>query len=208
MKAKLSKSIADLAEAMPTRYVIWDSELTGFALRVTSAGAKSWVVKYRTGEGGRTAAVRWYTIGTFPEVSASDARKFAEIALARVRLGEDPGGERLSKRAEMTLSEAIDFYEQEGCFVQRGIRQGEPMKPMTKAYTLARLRHHVVKLLGKRRVTEVDEGDITTFVRDVTAGKTASDDWIVDTETGKRKRVIVRGGEGAARKVVRDLSAV
>lgn len=108
----------------------------------------------------------------------------------------------------MTLAQAIDFYEQEGCFVQRGIRQGEPMKPMTKAYTLARLRHHVVQLLGKRRVTEIDEGDITTFVRDVSAGKTARDEWIVDPETGKRKRVIVRGGEGAARKVVRDLSAV
>ncbi len=92
--------------------------------------------------------------------------------------------------------------------MQRGMRQGEPMKPMTKAYTLARLRHHAVRLLGKRRVTEIDEGDITTFVRDVSAGRTARDEWIVDSETGKRKRVIVRGGDGAARKVVRDLSAV
>lgn len=208
MKAKLSKTVAEAAEPQASRYSLWDSELAGFGLRVTPAGIKTWVVKYRTGEGGRTASVRWYTVGTFPDVSASEARKMAEIALARVRLGEDPGGERITKRAEMTLAHAIDFYEQEGCFVQRGIRQGEPMKPVTKAYTLARLRHHVVRLLGKRRVTEIDEGDITTFVRDVTAGKTARDEWIVSPETGKRKRVIVRGGEGAARKVVRDLSAV
>jgi len=208
MKTKLSKTAADVAEPKSARYTIWDSELTGFALRVTPAGAKSWAVKYRVGEGGRTAAVRWYTIGTYPETTATDARKAAEIALARVRLGEDPSGERITKRAEMTVAQAIDFYEQEGCFVQRGIRQGEPMKPMTKDYTLARLRHHVVRLLGKRRITEIDEGDITTFVRDVSAGKTARDEWIVDPETGKRKRVIVRGGEGAARKVVRDLSAV
>ncbi len=208
MKTKLSKTAADVAEPKSARYTIWDSELTGFALRVTPAGAKSWAVKYRVGEGGRTAAVRWYTIGTYPETPATDARKAAEIALARVRLGEDPSGERITKRAEMTVAQAIDFYEQEGCFVQRGIRQGEPMKPMTKDYTLARLRHHVVRLLGKRRITEIDEGDITTFVRDVSAGKTARDEWIVDPETGKRKRVIVRGGEGAARKVVRDLSAV
>ena len=208
MKTKLSKTVADVAEPKSARYAIWDCELTGFALRVTPAGAKSWAVKYRVGEGGRTAAVRWYTIGTYPETSATDARKAAEIALARVRLGEDPSGERIMKRAEMTVAQAIDFYEQEGCFVQRGIRQGEPMKPMTKDYTLARLRHHVVRLLGKRRITELDEGDITTFVRDVSAGKTARDEWVVDPETGKRKRVIVRGGEGAARKVVRDLSAV
>ncbi|RJF93330.1 site-specific integrase [Sphingomonas cavernae] len=208
MKTKLSKSVAEGAETRTSRYNLWDFEISGFGLRVTPAGIKTWVVKYRTGEGGRTAVARWYTIGTFPEISASDARKAAEIALARVRLGEDPGGERIIKRAEMTLAQAIDFYEQEGCFVQRGIRQGEPMKPMTKAYTLARLRHHVVRLLGKRRVTEIDEGDITTFVRDVSAGKTARDEWVVAPETGKRKRVIVRGGEGAARKVVRDLSAV
>ena len=208
MKTKLSKTVAEVAEPGSSRYNLWDSEISGFGLRVTPAGMKSWVVKYRTGEGGRSAVARWYTIGGFPEISASEARKAAEIALARVRLGEDPGGERITKRAEMTLAQAIDFYEQEGCFVQRGIRQGEPMKPMTKDYTLARLRHHVVRLLGKRRVTEIDEGDITTFVRDVSAGKTARDEWIVDPETGKRKRVIVRGGEGAARKVVRDLSAV
>ena len=208
MKTKLSKTVADLAEPRVKRYNLWDSEISGFGLRVTPAGVKTWVVKYRAGEGGRGVVARWYTIGPFPEISASDARKAAEFALARVRLGEDPGGERITKRAEMTLAEAIDFYEQEGCFVQRGIRQGEPMKPMTKAYTLARLRHHVVRLLGKRRVTEIDEGDITTFVRDVSAGKTARDEWIVDPETGKRKRVIVRGGPGAARKVVRDLSAV
>lgn len=208
MKTKLSKTVAEIAEARSSRYNLWDSEISGFGLRVTPAGMKTWVVKYRTGEGGRSAVARWYTIGGFPEIPASDARKAAEIALARVRLGEDPGGERITKRAEMTLAQAIDFYEQEGCFVQRGIRQGEPMKPMTKAYTLARLRHHVVRLLGKRRVTEIDEGDITTFVRDVSSGKTARDEWVVDPETGKRKRVIVRGGEGAARKVVRDLSAV
>lgn len=208
MKTKLSKTVAEIAEPRPTRYNLWDSEISGFGLRVTPAGAKTWVVKYRTGEGGRSAVARWFTIGGFPEISASDARKAAEIALARVRLGEDPGGERITRRAEMTLAQAIDFYEQEGCFVQRGIRQGEPMKPMTKAYTLARLRHHAVRLLGKRRATEIDEGDITTFVRDVSAGKTARDEWVVDPDTGKRKRVIVRGGEGAARKVVRDLSAV
>jgi integrase len=78
-----------------------------------------------------------------------------------------------------------------------------PMKKRTKDYTLARLRHHVVPLLGRRRVSEIDAGDIERFVRDVTSGKTAKDE-----KLGPRKRIIVRGGEGAARKVVRDLSAV
>lgn len=52
-------------------------------------------------------------------------------------------------------------------------------------------------------MSEVNAGDIERFVRDVAAGKTNRDE-----KVGPRKRVIVRGGEGAARKVVRDLSAV
>ncbi len=59
--------------------------------------------------------------------------------------------------------------------MQRGVRQGEPMKARTKAYTVARLRHHVVPLLGHKRVTEVGPGEIERFVRDVAAGRTARD---------------------------------
>jgi integrase len=106
------------------------------------------------------------------------------------------------------MTALINFYEEEGCVVQRGARQGEPMKALTKAYTLARLRHHVVPLLGTRRASEVTEGDIETFSRAVTNGKSARDEWVIDPSTGRKKHIIVRGGAGAARKVVRDLSAM
>ena len=46
-------------------------------------------------------------------------------------------------------------------------------------------------------------GEIERLARDIAEGKTARDE-----KTGPRTRIIVRGGEGAARKVVRDLSAV
>jgi integrase len=77
------------------------------------------------------------------------------------------------------------------------------MKAMTRAYTLSRLRHHVLPLLGRKRISEIRPKVVEQLARDVTAGKTAKDE-----KTGARKRIIVRGGEGAARKVVRDLSAV
>src|SRR3546814_13608479 len=70
-------------------------------------------------------------------------------------------------------------------------------------YTIARLRHHVVPLLGHKRVTEVNVADIERFFRDVEAGKSAKNEKI-----GPRTRIIVKGGNGAARKVFRDLSAV
>lgn len=204
MKRKLSKSVADAAEPQAARYVIWDTELSGFGLRVTPAGAKSWVVKYRAGEGGRNAAVRWYALGGYPELKAPDARDAAGEALAKVKLGQDPAGDRTAKRREMTVAQLVELYSKEGLIILKGKRQGEAMKPTTAAYTKARLAHHVVPLLGKRLVTEITPGDVVRFTKDVTAGKTAKD----EKKEGSRVRVIVRGGEGAARKVVRDLSAV
>lgn len=205
---KLEAKSIDRLERGDKRRIVWDDELRAFGICIEPSGRKTFVVRYLAEGGGRGAPQRQKTLGPYPTLTAKVARDMARDVLAEVRRGGDPVGDLKAKRAELTLAEAIDFYEEEGCIVQRGIRQGDPMKPATKAYTLARLRHHVVPLLGKRRVTQIDEGDIVTFVRDITNGKTARDEWVVDPETKKRKRIIVRGGAGAARKVVRDLSAV
>lgn len=199
----LTKKVVDAAEKRAKRYHIWDKELLGFALRVEPSGVKTFVIKYRANGGGRSAKQRWLVIGRFGALTADQARKIAKAKLGGVAAGADPADELQAKRRELTMTALVDLYEKEGCVIQRGKRQGEPMKPKTKAYTLARLRNHVVPLLGTRRAPEINPGDIERFVADVTAGKTARDE-----KVGPRKRIIVCGGAGAARKVVRDLSAV
>jgi integrase len=199
----LTKRVVDAAAPRDDRYYVWDSLLPGFGLRVEKSGAKTFIVRYRADGGGRTAPQRFVTIGRFGPLTPDEARKQAKVILGGVAQGEDPADERRAKRAEMRMSGLIDLYEEEGCFVQRGKRQGAPMKPLTKKFTVARLRNHVVPLLGHKRVNEINPGDIEKFTRDVAAGKTARDE-----KVGPRKRVIVRGGEGMAAKVVSDLSAV
>lgn len=199
----LTKGLVDQCKASVKRYDVWDSKLSGFGLRVGPSGAKTYVVRYRADGGGRSAPKRYVTVGRHGTLTVEQARKKAQQILAEVTVGEDPAIKRNAKREELKISSLVDLYEQEGCFIQRGKRQGEPMKDRTKAYTIARLRHHVVPLLGTKRVSEVSVGDIERFFSDVAAGKSAS-----DTKIGPRKRIVVRGGEGAARKVFRDLSAV
>lgn len=199
----LTKRTVDAAQPRERRYVLWDAELSGFGLRIEASGAKSFIVKYRADGGGRTASQRLVTIGRYGSMTPEQARKQAKALLGGVARGEDPGDERRAKRQEMRISGLVDLYEAEGCVIQRGKLQGQAMKPLTKQLTLARLRNHVVPLLGHRRVSDINAGDIERFVREVSAGKTARDE-----KVGPRQRVIVRGGEGAARKVVRDLSAV
>jgi integrase len=199
----LTKREVDAAEARGDRYHIWDTKLAGFGLRVEKSGTKTFVARYRADGGGRTAPRRFVTVGRFGVLTVDQARKRARMLLGAAAKGDDPASERRARRREMTMSALIDLYEAEGCVVQRGIRQGEPMKARTRAYTLARLRHHVTPLLGHKRVSEINAGEIERFARDVAAGKTARDE-----KTAPRKRIIVRGGDGAARKVIRDLSAV
>jgi hypothetical protein len=199
----LTKRVVEAASPKEERYILWDSKLSGFGVRVETGGSKSFIVRYRAGGGGRTAPRRYATVGRFGALTVEQARKEAKALLGAAAKGEDPAGDRQAKRREMSVTALIDLYEAEDCAIQRGVRQGYPMKPRTKAYTLARLRHHVVPLLGRKRVSEVGAGEIEKLVRDVAAGKTAKDEVV-----GPRKRIRVRGGEGAARKVVRDLSAV
>lgn len=199
---RLTKQTADSAEMRVSRYTIWDTGLSGFGLRVEPTGGRSWVVKYRADGGGRNAPQRLVVIGRYPLISAPDAREAAKKLLSKARLGMDPAAELAARRREITVAKLVDLYEKEGCYVQRGIRQGEAMKATTRAYTMARLRHHVVPLLGTKRVSDLMEADVERFSRDVGKGKTASDKKV------DGKRIIVRGGEGAARKAVRDLSAM
>lgn len=202
-QTSLTKRTVDAAHPADKRYHIWDCELRGFGLRIEPSGIKTFVTKYRVGGGGRNAPQRIQTVGRFGTLTTEEARRKAKAILGSVAAGADPAGDLAARRREMTVVALIDFYETHGCVVQRGQRIGEPMKPLTKAYTLARLRHHVVPLLGSRRAKDVTSGDIERFAADVQAGKTAKNEKI-----GPRKRIIVKGGPGAARKVVRDLSAV
>jgi hypothetical protein len=107
--------------------------------------------------GGRSAPRRFATVGRFCTLTVPKAQKKANALLGKVANGEDPGGDIQKKRREMTMKQAVDFYEEHGCFIQ-GIHQGEPMKARTKAYTVARLRHHVIPLLGHKHASEITPG--------------------------------------------------
>lgn len=78
----------------------WDASLTGFGLRVTPSGAKTWFYWYRRGRVKR----RW-TIGPFPQISLADARQQARNAY-----GKDPAGEKVDGRHAPTFGALGDAY--------------------------------------------------------------------------------------------------
>jgi integrase len=193
-QVKLTKRVVDAAEPKAKPYDLWDGELSGFGLRVGTSGTKTFIIRYRANGGGRNAPRRFMVVGRHGTLSADQARTNARKLLASATSGADPAAERSNKRKEMTIAELLERYAHEGT---------DNLKPLTKTYTLARLRNHVLPLLGSRKVTEITTGDVEGMGRAIANGKTRKDE-----KVGVRARVIVRGGGGAAAKVVRDLSAV
>jgi integrase len=83
----------------------YDAEVKGFAVRVTAAGARAFVLNYRAGD-----RERRYTIGSFPDWSVAAARKQAGELKKLVDRGQDPMGERHDERAAPTVGDLIDRF--------------------------------------------------------------------------------------------------
>lgn len=199
---RLTLKVVDKAPAQASSYFIWDLDQPGFGLRVEPTGAKSYYIHYRQG-GGRGAPSRKMKLGDTRTLNASDARKEAAEKLVLARNGQDPAADRVAARNCLSVHELIDLYGAEGLVRLKGRREGEEMTEQTAAYTMARLRNHVLPVLGHIRLVELDKTHVETLFKKVGSGATAAD-------PGKRtgRGALVRGGRGAARKVVRDFSAV
>ena len=79
-------TIAALAPRPGVQYVEWDTEPTGFGVRVSPAGTKTFIFKYRT----KAGRVRWATVGRVGDVPLDDARDRAFKMRGQVADGKDP----------------------------------------------------------------------------------------------------------------------
>ena len=66
--------------------VFWDSELSGFGVRVYPSGSKVYVVQTRAGG----KAAKRVTVGRHGIVTAEEARRRAALVIARIKAGEGP----------------------------------------------------------------------------------------------------------------------
>lgn len=93
--------------------VVWDTDVTGFGLRVRPAG-KSWILAYRPAGSGRAGTFKRMKLGTPATVkTATEARNLARAALGQIARGDDPLAARKEAREadRAKLSDLIDRYE-------------------------------------------------------------------------------------------------
>ena len=83
----------------------WDTRVTGFGVRVSAEGRKTWVLRYRVQ--GRQLRM---SLGTYPSLGLADARVAARRALGRVAHGEDPAAEKRAEARAETFAQLTDLY--------------------------------------------------------------------------------------------------
>lgn len=94
------------AQGLKTQKFYRDSVVTGFCLRVTSGGVKSFIVEKRI-----FGKVKRITLGRYGNITVEQARKEAMKFLGEIATGKDPIGEKKAKRAKgITLLEAFKDY--------------------------------------------------------------------------------------------------
>ena len=110
VRLTLTKRTVDALKADHKPWIAWDDKLTGFGVRIHPSGAKSFLVNYRAGDGGREAPNKRVVIGRAGRVTPDRARRLAQELLGRVAAGDDPAGERADARALPTPGDACDDY--------------------------------------------------------------------------------------------------
>src|SRR5271166_5096029 len=114
---KISLRTVNAAEPAADRYVLWDSEVKGFGLRVAPLSGqaqrakKTYILKCRL----KTGEQRWINIGAHGSPwTPEQARQEAIRLLRDVASGLDPVAQRQVAKRMLTVAQLCDLYLAEG----------------------------------------------------------------------------------------------
>jgi integrase len=127
--------------------IVWDSDLRGFALRISPKGLKSYFIQYRKG-----AATRRMKIGTYGKTKAEAARSAARALLGDVEAGKDPSKERHALRNAPTMQDLADEY-----LAQHGPKK----RPSSMKDDRSMLDRFILPKLGRKKLHEISRQELS-----------------------------------------------
>jgi integrase len=139
-----AKALAGLKPG-PKRADYFDSGLSGFHVRVTPTGVKTFSVLYR-----HAGRLRRLSIGTYPPWTLADAREAATEALRAASKGKDPAAEKKRDRAAETFGELADAYVERWAKPRK--KSWREDERIIKANLLPRFKHTRAKDLARADV--------------------------------------------------------
>lgn len=152
MKAKLTKRHVESLPVKASRYDVFDGELSGFHIRISPNGKRTYQLYYRTGSGQE----RRPKIGQHGAITCEQARDIAKRWLAEVAMGGDPSLVRTNAREAPTVSQVCDRY------LDHSRMRLKSSTCQTYSWLIEKL---IKPALGARKVGELRRADIESFQR-------------------------------------------
>ncbi len=158
MKLKFTKT-ALLAISPPEigkRLVVYDTEVPKLAIRITSAGARTFYVVKRSG-----ASMAWVKLGVFPDTTVEKARIEAQKILAEFATGANPAAARRAIREEPTFSKMLaEMLE------NKKKRDGSTIADRTRKDYLNTARLHMVAIANSK-LSHITQAEVKAIHRKV-----------------------------------------
>ena len=151
--AKLTKRQIEALEVQDKDYFIWDSELSGFGVRVFPTGRKQFVIQYRFGK-----ISRRMSLGRFGAITPDQARGLALEALVKIRQDIDPQVQKREKRTALTVRELAQRFDEEHIEVH--------LKESTAKEYRRNLKLFILPAIGHLRIIDVTRADIAKYHHD------------------------------------------
>ena len=171
-KGKITKTSVDTLEPKLKTDFLWDTQTSGFGVRVTPAGAKAYVYRYR--HGGRATKQRTATIGKIGLFTPDAARKIALDYAEKVRRGIDPVEEKkasLNARAQRKKADIeLAFNTYYRTYLDKRVKVEVP-----KSYPSieSMLRLHVAPMLADKPIDRITRKDLVAVIEGIPSDQPA-----------------------------------
>lgn len=162
-RGTISKRAVDALQATGKTHYLWDNDPTGFGVRVTPAGAKSYVFQFRMG--GRGTPLRREVIGRIEKMAPEAARKRARELAHQARTGTDPIDKKLADRKAVTEAKATEVELAFDTYAARYLAlRAKPECPRSYGFIEAALRLHATPVLQGTPLTSITRRDIAKLL--------------------------------------------
>lgn len=142
-------SIANLPLPIKDK-IVWDDSLSGFGVRVSPKGTKSYLIQYRTG-----SKTRRHNIGRIDHVTLDEARKSAKSMLGEIARGRDPSLARTIIKTSPKLKDFARVFIAEHVEVK--------LKPSTQSDYKHVIERYLVPALGSYKVASISKKNVHDF---------------------------------------------
>lgn len=176
-----AKEVRDLTQ--PGMYAV--GGVSGLHIRLNDSGAKSWILRYSSGEVRQSSAGRDYFkrvdmgLGGFPEVSLAEARELAREAKRSLKQGVDPLSHKRALKQSMIQAKARSITFEQVAKQAHEVKTQEFKNYKHAQQWINTLEKYAYPSLAKMPIDDIEAADVLAVLKPI---------WTTKTETASRLR--------------------